>query len=57
MGAPALNAISRYRQEAGVNAGPLFISKLRKRLSTRSIWLLLKRYLPQTGLGGLAQSA
>ena len=50
VGEPALNAISRYRLEAGVKAGPLFISKLRKRLSTRSIWLLLKRYLPQTGL-------
>jgi integrase/recombinase XerC len=50
VGAPALEAISRYRLEARVNSGPLFISKLRKRLSTRSIWLLLKRYLPQTGL-------
>lgn len=50
VGAPALEAISRYRLEAGVRAGPLFISKLRKRLSTRSIWLLLKRYLPHTGM-------
>ncbi len=50
VGMPALEAISRYRQEAGVRSGPLFISKLRKRLSTRSIWLLLKRYLPHTGL-------
>ena len=29
-------AISRYRQKAGVHAGPLFISKLRRRLSARS---------------------
>ena len=50
VGLLALEAISRYRLEAGVKAGPLFISKLRKRLSTRSIWLVLKRYLPQTGL-------
>ena len=50
VGAPALDAMARYRGEAGVLAGPLFISKLRGRLSTRSIWLLLKRYLPATGL-------
>ena len=50
VGLPALEAVSRYRQQAGVHAGPLFISKLRKRLSTRSIWLLLKRYLRHTGL-------
>ena len=48
VGGPALEAISRYRSEAGVNAGPLFLSKLRKRLSARSVWLLLKRYLHHT---------
>ena len=47
---PALEAVSRYRSEAGVHAGPLFISKLKKRLSTRSVWLLLKRYLRHTSL-------
>ena len=48
VGAPALEAIQKYRQSAAVQAGPLFISKLRKRLSARSVWLLLKRYLGQT---------
>jgi integrase/recombinase XerC len=46
----ALQAIQKYRQEAGVHAGPLFISKLRKRLSARSIWLILKRYVGQTSI-------
>ncbi len=48
VGLPALEAISRYRQAAGVKEGALFISKLRRRIETRSIWLLLKRYLRHT---------
>ncbi len=48
VGLPALEAVSRYRQAAGVRSGPLFISKLRSRMATRSIWLLLKRYLRHT---------
>ncbi len=50
VGLPALEAVSRYRQEAGVRAGPLFISKLRKRLSGRSVWLTMKRYLPHANI-------
>jgi site-specific recombinase XerD len=50
VGLPALEAVSRYRAAAGVQVGPLFISKLRQRLSGRSIWLLLKKYLRQTGI-------
>ncbi len=50
VGLPALEAVERYRSQAGVRAGPLFISKLRKRLSGRSIWLLMKRYLPHTSI-------
>ncbi len=50
VGRPALEAISRYRQKAGVHAGPLFISKLRRRLSSRSIWLAMKKYLREAGL-------
>jgi integrase/recombinase XerC len=46
----ALQAIQKYRQEAGVHAGPLFISKLRKRLSARSVWLILKKYVAQTSI-------
>ena len=50
VGAPALAAIQKYRQEAGVHAGPLFISKLRRRLARENVWLVLKRYLPHTSI-------
>ncbi len=50
VGGPALEAISRYRQQAKVHAGPLFINKSRRRLSARSIWLTMKKYLRAAGL-------
>ena len=50
IGAPALEAISRYRAAANVQTGPLFINKSRRRISTRSIWLTLKRYLRHTSI-------
>jgi site-specific recombinase XerD len=50
VGAPALAAIQRYRQEAGVHAGPLFLSKVRRRLTQPNVWLVLKRYLPHTSI-------
>jgi site-specific recombinase XerD len=50
VGFPALEAISRYRAAANVHAGALFINKARKRISSRSIWLILKRYLRHTSI-------
>jgi integrase/recombinase XerC len=50
VGFPALEAISRYRATANVHSGALFINKLRRRMSTRSIWLVLKRYLRHTSI-------
>jgi site-specific recombinase XerD len=50
VGLPALEAISRYRAAANVHAGPLFINKARKRMSARSIWLVLKRYVRHTSI-------
>jgi site-specific recombinase XerD len=50
VGAPALAAIQKYRQEANVHTGPLFISKLRRRLAQANVWLVLKRYLPHTSI-------
>src|SRR5881394_2059081 len=50
VGLPALEAISRYRAAANVHTGPLFINKSRRRMSTRSIWLVLKRYLRHTSI-------
>src|SRR5947207_8268484 len=48
VGLPALEAIQRYRAAANVHAGALFINKARKRMSARSVWLVLKRYVRLT---------
>jgi site-specific recombinase XerD len=50
VGGLALEAISRYRSEANVQTGALFLNKSRKRLGHRSIWLLLKNYVRAAGL-------
>jgi site-specific recombinase XerD len=50
VGAPALAAIQKYRQEANVHAGPLFISKVRRRMAAENVALVLKRYLPHTSI-------
>jgi integrase/recombinase XerC len=50
VGAPALEAIQKYRSAAKVHSGALFINKLRRRISPNSIWLILKRYLRHTSI-------
>src|SRR5215813_1209283 len=50
VGLPALEAIQKYRAAANVNAGGLFINKARKRISARSVWLVLKRYVQLTSI-------
>jgi site-specific recombinase XerD len=50
VGEPALRAISRYRQAANVQSGPLFLNKSRRRLGAHSIWSRMKKYLHQVGL-------
>jgi integrase/recombinase XerC len=50
VGAPALTAIQKYRQEAGVNSGPLFINKSRRRLGAHTVWHMLKKYLRHTSI-------
>lgn len=45
VGEPALEAIQQYRSRAKVQAGPLFLSKLRKRLGVSAIWSMVKKYL------------
>ncbi len=45
IGSYAMKAVQQYRSEAQHYDGALFISKLRKRLSTRSIGKLLQKYL------------
>lgn len=50
LGKPAVDAIQQYRSIANVNEGPLFLSKVRRRISTRAISDLMKKYLAQTDL-------
>ncbi len=50
IGGPALRALSAYRQAARVQTGPLFLNKSRRRLTARSIWCRMKKYLPVAGL-------
>ncbi|MBK1832716.1 tyrosine recombinase XerC [Roseibacillus ishigakijimensis] len=48
VGSYACRAVQQYRHQAGVHEGPLFLSKLRKRLSPRAVDQLLKKYLRQS---------
>jgi site-specific recombinase XerD len=50
VGGPAVNAIQRYRQEAAVTSGPLFLSKRRTRITQQSVDLLLRKYLKHSGI-------
>ncbi len=50
VGAPALEAIQKYRSQAGIATGPLFISKSRGRISTVAVGNLLKKYIRHTGI-------
>ena len=50
VGLPALEAIQKYRAAANVHAGALFINKARRRMSSRSVWLVLKRYVRHTSI-------
>jgi integrase/recombinase XerC len=50
VGLPALEAMQKYRAAANVHTGPLFINKARRRMSARSIWLVLKRYVRHTSI-------
>lgn len=50
VGKPALDAVQHYRQEANVHSGPLFLSKVRKRIAPLNVGLVLRRYLPHTSI-------
>jgi len=50
VGSVALKAIQVYRQQAGVQSGPLFINKSRKRLSTRTVLAMMKKYQALTSI-------
>ncbi|MDG2124002.1 MAG: tyrosine recombinase XerC [Verrucomicrobiales bacterium] len=51
LGSHALKALQRYRAEARVGAeGPLFLSKLRRRITTRAVSDLLRKYLEKSDI-------
>ena len=50
IGEPALNAIQRYRREAEVTSGPLFLSKRRTRITQQAVDLLLRKYIKHSGI-------
>lgn len=50
VGGPALKAISHYRHQAGVQSGPLFLNKSRRRLQNSSVWDAVKKYLALAGI-------
>lgn len=45
VGGPAISAIQRYRQQAAVTSGALFLSKRRTRITQQAVDQLLKKYL------------
>lgn len=50
VGGPAINAIQRYRQEAAVTGGPLFLSKRRTRITQQAVDQLLKKHLKSSSI-------
>ncbi len=50
IGSHAINAIQRYRQEANVTSGPLFLSKRGTRITQQAVDLLLKKYLKHSDI-------
>ena len=45
LGSQAMKAIQQYRHAAGVHSGPLFLSKLRCRITTQAVADVLEKYL------------
>lgn len=50
VGGPALNAIQRYRQQAAMTSGPLFLSTRKKRITQQAVDQLLKKYLKRSSI-------
>lgn len=50
LGSHALEAVQAYRGAAKVTEGPLFLSKLRRRITSRAVSDLLKKYLDASGI-------
>jgi len=50
IGAPATKAIQDYRVRVDIQTGPLFVSKLRRRITTRAVGDVLKKYLEASSI-------
>jgi site-specific recombinase XerD len=50
VGEPAIAAIQRYRQEAAITSGPLFLSKRRTRITQQAVDLMLRKCLKHSGI-------
>jgi integrase/recombinase XerC len=51
LGAHAAKAVQHYRHAAAVHSGPLFLSKLRKRITTQAVGDVLEKYLRKSDIG------
>lgn len=50
LGSHAVKALQAYRQQARVHEGPLFISKLRRRMTARAVADVLEKYLAASSI-------
>lgn len=50
LGEPALAAIQRYRREAAVTGGPLFLSVRMRRITQQAVDLLLRKYIRHSSI-------
>lgn len=50
VGCPALASIQRYRREAGIASGPLFLSVRKRRITQQAVDQLLKKYLKRSSI-------
>jgi site-specific recombinase XerD len=50
VGSHAMLAIQRYRQKAGIQNGPLFLSKLRTRITTQALADVVDKYWKASGM-------
>jgi site-specific recombinase XerD len=50
VGSHAMLAIQRYRQKAGIQSGPLFLSKLRTRITTQALADVVDKYWKASGM-------
>ncbi len=50
IGGPAISAIQRYRQQAAITSGPLFLSTRHRRITQQAVDQLLKKYLKRSSI-------